>query len=141
MLNAAPRALSTLTIVLACVAGLLATGCASSVDGSVDAVAAQTPDPDGAYCQAVQTVLIAQPSGAFEGEELSVSMNLYAHAVERLAELSPPEDALVLFELAATARLVGEDPGDQLQAQRLGNMFMPVASITIGASQACGIDG
>ena len=86
-------------------------------------------------------MLIAQPSGALADEDLRISMNLYAAAAEHLADMSGPDDALVLFELAATARLVAADAGDRDAAARFGAMVVPMAPIALRASLVCGIAG
>ena len=117
---------------------VLSASCGPSISDQVNATA-QPADPASPYCQAVQTLRISQPWEAPPNEALAVSMNLYADSLERFAALARGDDGLVLFEVAATARLVAVDPLDRVQVERLADLGRQASVITARGARDCGL--
>lgn len=79
------------------------------------------------------------PSGAVEPRELADSMRDYASAIDAAAEVSEPDDADTLRELAEVMRAAGDDPTAEGLAERVGALITPMLVITRKASADCGI--
>jgi len=102
--------------------------------------ATNATDPDAEYCAAMRQMAVSQPAGSLTDAELEAGMNAYADAVERVAELSPEDEAATLRELADVMRAAGLDPTAPGLAERVGSLAGPVAAITLPAARDCGID-
>lgn len=112
----------------------------STPAGPGESAAQVHPEPGSRYCNLFESMLRAQPNGRMDDPEFGSSMASYAESVEAVAELSGDDDAVVLWELAAIARRLAEDPSDPQTAQRLGAMTQQVGSIVLPTTQRCAID-
>ena len=138
--------MTTKAAVLLCVVAAFASACGSSPlpsqtgARSESVVASTSAQPGSKYCEAFEDLMRSQPEGAMNDMELAEAMHTYAESVERVAAMSSGDESVVLWELAAVARLVGDEPDNRKHSQRMGEMVVPVAPITLRATSSCAFE-